>query len=416
MGDPFALRGVDPRMAAFAQFAEDPAAAVVASGGGNSILFPRQPSAGILTPEDQAMIKRNTLLHIAAGLLMSGGRSPNQQGTLTNIGSALAGIDLPGATQSALRMRAAVDELNQRANARATLQEIVARHPPIVGENREQKFNRLTDMVIEAAGVPGLEDWIGKTSNVLAQLRPPREGRLIRSVEVGTSGKPEVVFRDPETGAVVQTGGEAPPPSQYFVDDQGNVHLALGAQGVPVPGAQGKTRANLTLTEAERRSAEQVIRAFKEQNRLEDTDAQAGVKPTIAAVAEEAGRVPVIGGLLHGIAAPAAQKALTPSQAEFRRAAVTARHHYQSLLAHTRGALGIIADIDKATSAPAGETRPEVLASYRQARQEIIDQLEAALGHQIDLPAAPSAPAGSPVAPPGAPAPVPVNPRWWRNK
>lgn len=222
-GDPFALRGVDPRMAEFAQFAEDPAAAVVGSGGGNSILFPRQPSAGILTPEDQAMIKRNTLLQIAAGLLQAGGRSPDQRGTLANIGAVLGGLDLPGAVQSAQRMRKAADDLTQRANARTALQEIAARHPAMPGEDREQKFNRLTDMVIEAATVPGLEDWIGKTSNVLAQLRPPKQGRLIPSVEIDrepgspTFGRPVRVFRDPETGEIVNRGGEAQGMTEYQI-------------------------------------------------------------------------------------------------------------------------------------------------------------------------------------------------------
>lgn len=172
MGDPFALRGVDPRMAEFAQFAEDPAAAVVASSGGNSILFPRQPSAGILTPEDQALVRRNILLHLAAGLLQAGGRSPNQQGTLANIGSALAGIDLPGAQMSALRMRAITDKLNQEGEARHAFEEIARRYPALPGETQEERFTRLSNIVGELATVPGSADLIGKLSNVLAQLKP----------------------------------------------------------------------------------------------------------------------------------------------------------------------------------------------------------------------------------------------------
>lgn len=225
MGDRFALRGVDPRMAQMVSLADDPAAAVVASAPAkmDSILFPRQPSAGILTPDDQAMLKRNTLLQLAAGLLQAGGRSPNQRGTLANIGAALQGLDLPGATMSALRMRAAVDELNQRSNARTALQEIAARHPLLPGATREDRFNQLADMVQEAATVPGLEDWVGKMSNVLAQVRPPKQGRLIPSVEIDrepgspTFGRPVRVFRDPETGEIVNQGGETQGLTEYQI-------------------------------------------------------------------------------------------------------------------------------------------------------------------------------------------------------
>lgn len=200
------------------------------SFSGGSLLSPQQ-DMGILRPEDRASIKRNAILQVAAHLLMAGGRSPNQQGTLANIGSALAGLDLPGAAQSAIRMRAVVDELNQRSSARTALQDIVRRHPAMPGEDREQKFNRLTDIVTEAAGVPGMEDWVGKMSNVLAQLRPQQPKLVTRTAMVDKDGKvvlsggtPAVVTFDQMTGEQVgraQAGTPPLPPTLGF-DEQGN--------------------------------------------------------------------------------------------------------------------------------------------------------------------------------------------------
>lgn len=300
-GDPFALRVVDPRMAQFMSLAEDPAAAVVASApaGMDSILRPRQPSAGILTPEDQASIKRNALLHIAAGLLQAGGRSPNQRGTLANIGSVLEGIDLPGATMSALRMRAAVDKLNQESNARTALQDITARHPAMPGEDREQKFSRLTDIVTEAAAVPGLEDWIGKMSNVLAQLRPPKQGRLIPSVEI-VNGVPTRLFRDPETGEVVKEGGEVQGLTEYQIQQ-----LQLQRNAADRADTSELKAASIGANMASSHLAMKAI---------EDTDPQA-VEEVAAVVrgGRVAGAVPVVGPLLDEAIRAGKAPALSPA-------------------------------------------------------------------------------------------------------
>ena len=163
------------------------------SFSGGSLLSPQQ-DMGILRPEDRASIKRNAILQVAAHLLMAGGRSPNQQGTLANIGSALAGLDLPGAAQSAIRMRAVVDELNQRSNARDALKDIAKRYPVLPGATAEERYAQLTNIVTEAATIPGLEDWVGKMSNVLAQTRPEKAQRPRYTFrgDVLVNGKPHL--------------------------------------------------------------------------------------------------------------------------------------------------------------------------------------------------------------------------------
>lgn len=219
-----ALRGTtDPRMIAFAgdprftvQAPEEPKAAPFADRLAN-LLVPNQ-YAGILDPETSRQIGRRGLLDFGLNLLQAGGRSPLQRGTLANIGASLQNLDIPGAVQSAIRMRAVVDELNQRSSARDALKEIAKRHPMLPGASREDKYNQLVDMVTEASGVPGLEDWVGKMSNVLAQTRPQKQGRLIRSIERDeTTGRPMVVFRDAESGEVVKEGGEAQGLTEYQI-------------------------------------------------------------------------------------------------------------------------------------------------------------------------------------------------------
>lgn len=238
--------------------AEDPAAAVVASAPSrDSILFPRQPSAGILTPDDQAMIKRNTLLQIAAGLLQAGGRSPNQRGTLANIGSALAGIDLPGATMSAMRMRAITDRLNQEGEARHAFEEIARRYPPMPGETREERFNRLSNIVGELALVPGAADLIGKLSNVLAQLKPEGEATDWSSPTpaVGPDGKTTSYYQvNRRTGETRQLNIRPPaargrPQLRVVAGPNGPEYATID----PVTGDAEMTGQPASLTEAQQR-------------------------------------------------------------------------------------------------------------------------------------------------------------------
>lgn len=302
-----ALRGVDPRFAEASAFADDPAGAVVASAPStDSILFPRQPSAGILTPEDRAMLKRNAILQVAASLLQAGGRSPNQRGTLANIGTALAGLDLPGAAQSALRMRAVTDELRERSNARDALKDISRRYPVLPGATPEERYQQLTNIVTEAATVPGLEDWVGKMSNVLAQTKPAKQGRLIRSVEIDqepgspTYGRPIVLFRDPETGDVVTKGSEA----------QGMTPYQLAMLGLATEGAN---RADATELKASALGAN-MARSHLAMKAIEDAD-PAAVEEVSAIVrgGRVAGAVPVVGPVLDEAIRAGKAPALSPA-------------------------------------------------------------------------------------------------------
>lgn len=325
-----ALRGVDPRFAATEDLAADPAGSVVASGR-NSILFPPQPSAGILTPDDRAILKRNAILQVAASLLQAGGRSPNQRGTLANVGAALAGLDLPGAMQSALRMRAVTDELQQRASARAALQDIVARHPAMPGEDRDQKFNRLTDIVIEAAGVPGLEDWIGKTSNVLAQLRPPRERSVLRTAMVDEQGNvvlqggtPAIVPFDPDTGEQLgpARAGAPPAPPALTYDETGNpvlVSRPVGGQAPTtqaVPGMRVFRPELFTPTQGELDAANWapgVFQGFTEFSRaLRNNKAAVQEAVPFLQTIDITASIPGVGNAISGVVRGAAQAGLSP--------------------------------------------------------------------------------------------------------
>lgn len=241
-----ALRGItDPRMALFAgdpNF-QAPAPAEPRAPFADrvaSLLAPTPAYAGILSPEERRQIGRRGLLDFGLNLLQAGGRSPMQRGTLANLGASLQNLDIPGAVQSAIRMRAVVDELNQRSRAREALKEISARHPAMPGEDREQKFNRLTDIVTEAAGVPGMEDWVGKMSNVLAQLRPQQPKLVTRTAMVDANGKvtlnggtPAVVTFDQMTGDQVgrASAGTPPVPPSLVYDENGNPVLVGRPRG-----------------------------------------------------------------------------------------------------------------------------------------------------------------------------------------
>lgn len=409
MGDPFALRGVDPRMAQFAQFAEDPAAAVVASGGGNSILFPRQPSAGILTPEDQAAIKRNTLLHVAAALLQSGGRSPNQQGTLANIGSALAGIDLPGATQSAMRMRLITQEMQDRARVRQAYEDIGRKYPAMPGENAEQRFTRLSNIASELVAVPGSDDLIASLSRIMAQLREQRG----ETTEVDVGDKVHLV--DSRTGKIIATypRGERP-------GSESSV-LRLKAQA----------------------GAETAVEAIDEAERLLGQDSNADVLPVGAALARGAKTSGGLIGTLAGIAEPLAQQSMTENQQQFQAAIQRMVHSMVGLLPGSRQSIVLFNSLVNAYTPQPNESA-QARSAKRAARLRARGWLDAIRrGEKIPIPpelgaagitegdidvpsgagggAAPSRPSGAaspaaPVMPSSGPPAVPVNPRWWRNK
>lgn len=181
-------------------------------------LIPRLfPATQMLEPEVGGPVGRQALLQLGTNLMQAGGASPQQGGTLANIGASLGGVDVASLTQNALALR-----------AQRKLAEVAARHPGKPGETPDEIYNRVAGMVSELTEYPEL---IGKLSNVLAQLRPqvPRSRRLIRSVELDDKGMAVVHMRDPETGEDVKIGGRAYVPDPFAnpnrptTEDQGKL-------------------------------------------------------------------------------------------------------------------------------------------------------------------------------------------------
>jgi len=136
-------------------------------------LFPVSDYGGLLDPR---AIQRQGLLALGTNLLQAGGRSPNQRGTLANIGSALSQVNIPDMIQTAMRMRKAQEEFTQEREAQSALNRIAQKYPPVDGETPEGTYNRLAKVVGELALTPGSANLVGKLSNVLAQLKPSGGG------------------------------------------------------------------------------------------------------------------------------------------------------------------------------------------------------------------------------------------------
>jgi len=341
------------------------------------------PAPGLADQGTQA-VRHQGLLELGARLMAGGGPSPVKRGTLANIGTAVGGTlqDLPSIVTQAMQAQA-YQKAQQDAAAQDAL--IASLKPPAPGQD--------------------LQAWIESTVGQHPELikYPAQVKNLLELHQLLQDKKGAgdwLPYANPVSGEMYR-----------FNKRSGKLESA---------GAVGQSKllgpaAKPDLSAAELPAARQVVAALQQQNALEDADQTAGVTPAGYAAAQGIANIGILGGHpLSGVAGPVAQQMLTPAQAEFQRAAVTARHHYLSLLPHSRGSLGILEDINKATTAPAGQTDPGVLKSYRQARNDIITQLqariaatEAAGGTKAPLPA-PSAPPAAPA--PTGPPPVPVAP------
>lgn len=131
------------------------------------------PTLALMDPQEGQAVGRQGLLQLGTNLLQSGGASPQQAGTLANIGASIAGVDVNALTKQAFTLQAYREQ--QRANKR--IAEVAGANAPQDGESPDQTYERIARMVGQLAGTPGTEDLIGKLSNVLAQLRPQREYR-----------------------------------------------------------------------------------------------------------------------------------------------------------------------------------------------------------------------------------------------
>lgn len=69
-------------------------------------LFPTAQYTGLLDPASQQGLQQQTRRQLAANLLVAGGRSPQNRGTLANIGAAIGGVDTNALADRALALQA----------------------------------------------------------------------------------------------------------------------------------------------------------------------------------------------------------------------------------------------------------------------------------------------------------------------
>lgn len=133
-------------------------------------LFPTANYTGLLEPDQQQGLQRQGLLNVGLNLLQAGGASPNQRGTLANIGASIQGVNFPEMAQQALQMQA----YRQQLAGQKAIADAAARHPAPPGENREAAYNRLTAIATEVAAIPGGAAVAEKFAPILAALKPDR--------------------------------------------------------------------------------------------------------------------------------------------------------------------------------------------------------------------------------------------------
>lgn len=141
--------------------------------------FPTAQYTGLLDPEAQQGLRQQGLLNLGANLLQAGGASPDQRGTLANIGSSIQGVNFPQMAEHAVQLQA----YRQEQAAKQAVGQIVARHPATPGEDRQGAYDRLTAIASEVAGVsPELG---ARFAPLLQALKPdrPAAGRNLMQVE-----------------------------------------------------------------------------------------------------------------------------------------------------------------------------------------------------------------------------------------
>jgi hypothetical protein len=135
-----------------------------------------------------------------------------------------------------------------------------------------------------------------------------------------------------------------------------------------------------TLTPTERQAAQRAREALRQMRDLYATDPTAAQTPTSSAVLKGMGRVPVLGGLVSGLTGPAAQRALSPAQQAFQRAAVQLRHNVGALSPHARLQLGFLQDINTAYVPPAGTDTQTISQNFAPEWESLLGQMDDLLG------------------------------------
>jgi hypothetical protein len=153
-------------------------------------LFPSGAYQGLLNPEAQQGLQRQGLMSLAAGLLAGGGASPNQRGTLANIGMALQGAQgaFPEMAQRALQLQAYRSQLAEQQ----AISGVAANHPAPANETPQQRYDRQVAILNDLMTIPGGAAIAEKYAPVLAATKPAavREPMRIPDVRDNRIGSP----------------------------------------------------------------------------------------------------------------------------------------------------------------------------------------------------------------------------------
>ena len=349
-------------------------------------LFPTAQYSGLLGDQDLAGLRGQAIQRLGLGLLAGSG--PHPQGT-TNfgqiLGGALQGVDIPGMANQALQLQ----QYRQQVADQQKIAGVAANHPAKPGETPDETYARIAGMVSDLAGQPGTEDLIGKLSNVLAQLRPRAEQRTRYAFKTIHENGQDWIYR-------INT-------------DDPTDRLKIGlASPRPEPGAAAAVG---TVAQETRAAAQNALASLNDADRALASDPNADIMPTSAAIAQGAGNIPIVGGVLKGAMGPIAQSQMSPSQKAYQQAMDQFLHNYASLLPKGGRSVAILQNLRQSFTPSPGQTEPEVRAAFARARQHLRETLTAlAEGKSPDFTpdlTPPVAPTPTRTPPPG------YNPKFW---
>lgn len=166
-----------------------------------------QEYGGLLSPEAVGNARRDMILRLGAGLLSQSGWSPQRVGLGQALGNAIGQMPNWNETLAGLaQQQHGAQQMRQTQQGQANIQQIAGKYRPKPGETPAQRFERISAMTSELAGVPGTEELVGRLSNVLAQLRPTGESGTPQHKAIQTPTGPQLARYDEATNTWIPTG------------------------------------------------------------------------------------------------------------------------------------------------------------------------------------------------------------------
>ena len=154
-------------------------------------------------------------------------------------------------------------------------------------------------------------------------------------------------------------------------------------------GASARARVNASVQGQETQAAARnALAALDQADAALAKDPNADIYPTTSAIAEGAGNIPVVGGMLKGAMGPLAQSQLRPTQQQYQQAMDQFLHNYSALLPKGGRSVAILQNLRNSFTPRAGQESVPVRQAFREARANLRKQLQAlANGHEVgDLP------------------------------